>query len=350
MSRVRSLLVASAVAFAVATAASGCVRARYAVQAGFGQLDLWQRARPRAEVIADPDTDPATRALLIEVDRVLAFARASGLATRGNYDRYVPIAGEGVVWFVTACRPLAFEPKLWRFPLVGSFPYLGWFDQRDAIAFARRLERAGWEVYVRPVAAYSTGGWLRDPVLSTMLDPGRGVRGLANTLLHELVHANVLVPDQSVFNESVATFVADAMTADYLAQRFGAASDELAQYRRELADERRAGERLRRAVADLDAVYRSDAPEAVKRRRKRRLLRALAADLGWGEPPNNAYLMQFRTYHAGFAALARLRRACGAWPRVLEALRAVTPRDFPAPQHEPIDAAVAAAIGRCRAD
>jgi predicted aminopeptidase len=316
----------------------GCFHAEYIAQAGLGQLDLYAKRRPISEVLDDPTTDARTRALLVEVGHVLSFAESHGLSPKGNYEHYVDLQRDAVVWFVTASRELSFEPKVWRFPIVGGFPYLGWFDRRDAWRFRDRLERDGWDVLVRPVRAYSTGGWFTDPVLSTMLTPRESARrSLVNVLLHELVHANVLVNDQSIFNESVATFVGDRMTEDYLAERFGAESTELAAYRAELAASAAYGARLSRAYRELAEVYESDRSEAAKRADKARILAALAADVPRLHRPNNALLLGYRTYHAGQAEFAALFEACGkSWPRFLAVVEAVRPGDFSEAQQEDI--------------
>ena len=66
------------------------------------------------------------------------------------------------------------------------------------------LEKDGWDVHVRTARAYSTGGWFDDPVLSTMFSRhDDAVRDLVNVLIHELTHANILIRDQSTFNESI---------------------------------------------------------------------------------------------------------------------------------------------------
>jgi predicted aminopeptidase len=325
----------------------GCLQLRYVSQAGFGQLELYEKARPIADALRDPEVDLRTKMLLGEVARIKAFALSRGLQSKRNYEDYVDLERSQIVWFITASRPLAFAPKVWNFPIAGSFPYLGWFRYQAAVRFRDQLLRAGWEVYMRPVRAYSTGGWFRDPVLSTMLSEGDDAyRSLANVILHELVHANILVIDQSTYNESLASFVADAMTLEYLSERFGAGSAEVHAYQTMLDEAQTAGQRLYETYQELARVYESAASPAVKRARKRDLIDRLQRDFAFVQRPNNALLMGFRTYNAGQKELAQLFEcASRSWPRFLAMAASLTSESFPQPQHEDIGPVIAALSG-----
>jgi predicted aminopeptidase len=147
------------VSFALLCALCGaCTATGYVAQAGLGQLDLFARARDIDEVLDDPNIDVRKRKLLMEVSLVLRYARARGLKDKGNYRKYVDLPRGAVVWFTAAAPELSLEPKEWSFPIVGSFTYLGWFDFVRAMKFRRSLERDGYDVYLRGVRAYSTGG------------------------------------------------------------------------------------------------------------------------------------------------------------------------------------------------
>jgi predicted aminopeptidase len=334
----------------LALLAGGCFTTRYVAQAAYGQLELMGAARPVADVLADPRTSERTAALLEESRSILGFARAAGLDDHGNYRRYVELDRAQVVWFVTASRPLAFEAKVWRFPIAGSFPYLGWFVEDEARRFVARLRTQGWDVSMRPVRAYSTGGWFPDPIVSTMLTPGDDAIGeLAAVLLHELVHANVLVKDQSVFNESVASFIGDALAGDYLARRFGPGGPQVRAYQADLAVQRARGERMARAYAELDALYRSGASDDEKRAGKERITGALKDELGLARRPNNADLQRFRTYNTGQQAFAELFAACGrSWPRFVAVVKATPRRLFSQPQSKELDGVIRALAPGCR--
>lgn len=348
----RSQVVASWLACLLACSLlAGCLESRYVVQASFGQLELWGKARPIGEFVGNRHTDTRTRVLLDEVRHIRRYARSHGLAPGGSYRNYVPLNRPAVVWFLAASRPLSLEPKLWHFPVVGSFPYTGWFDPREARKIAAMLRRQGWETFLRPVSAYSTGGWFRDPVVSSMFSPREdALRTLANVLLHELTHANILMNDQSTYNESLASFVGDTMAEQYLLERFGPDSAELAAYRLELVEDRRRGARMAAAYEELDALYRGKLPDAEKLTRKRQLLAAVDAELELAFRPNNASLLGFKTYNAGLPEFAALYQACAQeWPRFFAAVRTLEAKDFPEPQEEDIGPIIARLAGAgCR--
>lgn len=322
---------ALALALAAVTAAgqAGCLMPRYLAQAAHGQLDLMARARPIAEVIADPETPLRTRLLLAEIDGIKAFAARMGLDTSRNYTRYVEVPASGTVWFVGAAPPLSFEARSWCFPIAGCFTGLGWFDEEEAVRHRDQLLRAGWDAMARPAGAYSTGGWFPDPVVSSMLSPGDDAHAaLANVLIHESVHATVLIPDQMYFNEGLAEYVGDALTDVWLVERFGAAAPERAAW---TAAQARRAQRVERSLAayqELDRLYRSSQPDAAKLAAKARILDRLVDDLGLWERPNNASLVELRLYQAHAGGFARAHAACGDVRALLAAAGRLGKRDF----------------------
>jgi len=345
-----SLMRAAALIALASLLGTGCMGARYLPQAVGGQLALMTGSRRLGRVIADPETPPATAALLAEVPEIRAFGAARGLTPGRSYRRYVDLHREHAVWVVSGSRPLAFEPKVYWFPIAGSFAAVGWFSEARAERHVARLERRGWDADAFGADAYSTGGWFRDPVVSTMLAPGPAAAGtLANVLLHESVHATVLVPGQTAFDESLATFVADELSLEYLAERFGPASAELEAYRAADAAWRARLARLLDAYAALAALYASDRPEAEKLREKAALLGALTRELALERPANNATLLGVKLYGTGTAELGELLAACGRdWRRFLAAVGSLRPRDFPAPQTEDFAPVIEALVSwRC---
>jgi predicted aminopeptidase len=311
-------------------APAGCTPFNYLAQAGFGQLNLSLDARSIEDAARDPHTPARIRALLSEVGHIKQFGERHGLTPTANYTQYVGLDRPFVVWVVSAAEPLRFEMKSWRFPIVGSVPYLGWFERDDAVEFADDLGREGWDVDLRGAAAYSTLGWFNDPVLSSMiLDGDEALGELANTVLHESVHATLYIPNQSLLNENIATFIGDGLTELYLDQAKGPQSAEKIAYMAGEAE----GERRVAAMHDtykrLDTLYRSSRPVEAKLKEKGEILSALREKLGFRRPLNNATLAQFKTYHSSGAELQTLFAACQkSWVRLLGALKRLGPQSF----------------------
>lgn len=308
----------------------GCTIVSYAVEAGCGQLAISLGARPIEDAIADRDTPPRTAALLAQVGSVKRFGERHGLRPTNSYRKYVDVDRGAAVWVVTASEPLRFRMKTWSFPIVGSVTYLGWFNKAEAELFASDLESDGWDVDLRGAGAYSTLGWFDDPVLSTMLSRGPDALGeLANVVIHESVHATVYFAGQTAFNESIASFIGDALAKVYLDENAGPESPEKEAY----LEGERAGERRRKvmhaAYIRLEALYASKAPKADKLAQKKRIMAALEAEVGARRPFTNATLAQFKTYNSSKGELDSLLSACGgSFPRMVSALKSIPPEAF----------------------
>lgn len=340
----------AAAAAATVAVLGGCLMPRYLAQAAAGQLDLLSRARPLDEVIADPTTPERTRILLAEIPGIKAFGARQGLTTGRSYTKYVEVPASGTVWFVGAAPPLSFEARSWCFPIAGCFTGLGWFDEAEALRHRDQLVRDGWDAMARPAGAYSTGGWFPDPVVSSMLSPDDDAHAaLANVLLHESVHATVLVPDQMYFNEGLAEYVGDALTDVWLVERFGAGSAERAAWTAAQAERRTRVDRSFAAYQELDALYRSRRPDADKLAAKAAIIDRLVEDLALWQRPNNASLVELRLYKAHYDGFARVHAACGDAPAMVAAADTLRRGDFAERLQEDLTPVLELMIERCRA-
>jgi predicted aminopeptidase len=193
---------------------TGC----YLMQAATGQMAISSKREPIAAVLADSATPAALRSRLEYVAAARDFAsRELGLPDNESYRSYADLGRPFVVWNVFATPEFSVEPRRWCFPIAGCVVYRGYFNEESARRYARKLRRRGDDVAVGGVAAYSTLGHFKDPVLSTML--GWSDAQLAGTLFHELAHQVVYVPGDSEFNESFATVVEEAGLERWLAAR-----------------------------------------------------------------------------------------------------------------------------------
>ena len=321
--------------FLVALLATGCLPVRYVTQAAAGQEDLNRRGIAIDEVVKGEHLDKRTRKLLAHVAPIKAFGERYGLKRTSNYERYVWINRPAVVWVVSACHPLAFRPRSWKFPIVGSITYTGWFDRSEAKSYADELARKGWDVDLRPSQAYSTLGWFDDPILSTMISDGDEALGdLADVVLHETLHATFYVPGQSTLNESVASFFGDELAVKYLDETVGPDSPEKESFLAIRARGERRGQVMKTAYEELAALYKSKKSREEKLAEKKRITDNLRAQLSIKRPVTNATLIQYKTYGSGKPELRELLAKCdGSFPRMLKTLERIRPIAAKAPPH-----------------
>lgn len=314
---------------------SGCSSLYYFFQAGKGQLALLNHGKPIEEVMKDPTSDPKLVSLLGRISEVKKFGDQFGIKPTPNYSEYVKLDRDAVVYVVTVCDPLEFKVKIFSFPIAGSFNYIGWFKKEDAIEFAKKFELEGLDIDVRGAAAYSTLGWFRDPLLSTMIPKVDGViqsdalADLVNVVIHESVHATIYLKDQSYFNESLAVFVADHLTRKYFEMNGMLNSPEYKSYLEGKVRGDKTRKRMLKAYHDLKTIYDSALSPNEKKEKKRAYLELLQKEAGIKRPISNATIIQFKTYsdsNHGFEEL--LAREKGDIRAFLGVLSKIKSSDF----------------------
>lgn len=286
----------------------------YGLRQGKGQLHIIWNARPVEEFLADPDFPDSLKAKLELIDEVRRFAIDSlGLKDTENYRTMYDQKGKEVMWVVMAARPFKLEPYEWRFPVIGSVPYKGFFNEKLALDLKDELESEGWDVIIRNPGGWSTLGWFTDPILSKMLERGDG--DLANLIIHEMSHATIFVKDSVDFNENLATFIGDRGAELFLISRYGRDSREYIEYVGEDNDYIKYVEHMLRGAKVLDSLYaRMDESQALKQRLrlKETTIRNIVDSMDTlnlqvmrnpsrrfrNTLPNNATFINFRQYQA----------------------------------------------------
>ena len=185
---------------------SACSSLSYYRQAISGQMELLQKRRSIDSVVSDPAVDERVRQRLKMIQKARAFAvRELLLPDNESYSDYADLGRPYALWNVFATPAYSLEPKQWCYPLVGCISYRNYFSRLPAQAYADSLQAQGYDVYVAGVPAYSTLGWFDDPVMNTMMHWQD--YDLVGTLFHELTHQKFYIPDDTVFNESLARAV-----------------------------------------------------------------------------------------------------------------------------------------------
>ena len=300
---------------------SSCQTVHFYGQAAAGQWEIIRKGKPIPPIITDPATDPKLRTQLESVEKIRAFA-SEHLTLPGDesYGRYADLGRDHVVWVLYAAPEFSLEPKTWWYPTLGKLDYRGYFRESDSEALAKQLRKEGYDVQVGGTDAYSTLGWLHDPVLNTFVHSSDV--DLAELIFHELTHRKLFRSGDTTFNESLANMMGEEGVRRWL-QHQGRTAD-LKKYEARLVRRGQFYDRIDRAREELKALYASDLPPEEMRKRKAAIFRDLRERFRelrrrWGGRGleswltmdiNNAHLVSLITYHHHIPAFEKLLAEC----------------------------------------
>lgn len=299
---------------------AGCSTIGYYAQSLGGHLDIVRRARPVDDWLADGATPAKLRERLKLAQEIRDFAvKELKLPDNRSYRSYADLQRNAVVWNVVATPELSLELKRWCFPIVGCVGYRGYFDRKPADALAEALKAEKFDVNVYGVPAYSTLGWTNwlggDPLLNTFIDWPEAQ--LARLIFHELAHQVAYAAGDTTFNESFATAVERLGGERWRQHRALSDVDDTA-FERRRADFRLLSARTR---ASLEALYKSDASDELKRQRKAEIFAGMRAEIArlkteawggyagydaWAQRANNASLSVQAAYDELVPAFEKL--------------------------------------------
>jgi predicted aminopeptidase len=326
LARALSALGAFALLAGAAGALAGC-QAGYLIKSAAAQADILRRQVPLDDALADPKLSEAQKSKLRVAREAKAFGVSDlGLKKNKNYEAFAQLDRPYASYVVHGAARDELKPYLWKYPIVGEMPYKGYPDPEDAKEEAARLRADGYDAYVRGVSAYSTLGWLRDPILSSMLQYEEW--DLVNTILHESTHATIFIRSEAGFNERLATFIGNKGTEAFYAKREGPGGATLAKIRRENEDERVFSEFISRELRGLEKWYdeqkglKRPLDEAARQARIKQIQERFAADARPRLSPgsyngfetaemNNARLLTYRLYMEDLSDFERAFAAMG---------------------------------------
>jgi predicted aminopeptidase len=286
----------------------------YLCQAAGGQFKILSENIPIEKVIQNPQKYAISGNDLVklkDVAQVKEFAEKElGLAASGNYRNFKKLKDKYVAYQVSASDALALKPYTWYFPIAGRVPYLGFFSKEGQMLKAKNLMQKGYDVRLQNIIAYSTLGWFKDPLLSSMLLLSR--EELINTIIHEMAHATIYFPGDTDFNESVATFLGDEGAVLYLQKKLGQGNIYSKRIADEKYDERIFSEHMKKIIADLTSLYHSAESREEKLKKKWQIIKKGQDELRarknefrtkvyyfFFDPkfhPNNAHFLAYRRY------------------------------------------------------
>ncbi len=255
---------------------AGCANSDYALAAVLGELRLLAAAVPIETALDDPDLTEDQREKLAFLIRVRDYGEeVIGLNVGKSYRNFVLLEDDSLAWNLSASRKDAFDPYVWRLPVVGRIPYLGFFTLDYAKAERDRLVDLGYDTVIYEVDAYSTLGLLPDPVASSLLR--RDWLQLADTIMHECLHNTIWREGDTNFNESLAVFVGRTAALEFMAHEFGEDSEMVIEAHQYYEDDAVFRDFLDKLRADLNAIYTSDQPSAEKIQARKPILEGAGA-------------------------------------------------------------------------
>ena len=281
----------------------------------WGEARILGGAVPNEEVLSDNKVDEKIKDGIRLVQEVKEFAqRRLGLRLDGSYETFYRVKGDTLIYLVSACPRDSLEPYAWHFPIVGRVEYKGFFSEKDALKEIQKLEVKGLDTCLQQAIAFSTLGWLGDPLYSTVLDYQPVV--IINIIIHELVHNTIYFKGETEFNEQIASLIAEKGSLMFIEERLGLHSPS---YQRALDlayDEELMAGLFEDLYSVLKELYAQDLPQdeklkmreeifALGQRRLVELNKQLKAAGGSGpiERLNNAIVLAYRRYLPSSASL-----------------------------------------------
>lgn len=259
---------------------------------------LW-RERSISKTIADPATAPDRREkLMLVLDARRYAVERLALAKSRDYASWTPVDG-AVTWLVYACSTTSLKPITFL-----GFPYKGHFKREQAEREAATWTAKGRDSAVFPAAAYNTPLPIADPLPSSVLDEGTG--SIVELLIHEFAHGTL------GSEESKAQWIGEHGAEQYLTEKYGPDSKQLADWRAGRAAAETHAKAFDALATKLEACYAAGGCDR----------EVLFKASGLRGKLNNAVVAAHRTYRGDPAKLDALFEASGRdWPRFISALR-----------------------------
>lgn len=283
-----------------------------------GQLHILWNTRPVPDVLADPGVPDSLKRKIELIGAIKRYAVDSlGINPSRNYTTFYDQQGKPILWVVVGSERYQLTAREWSFPVIGTFAYKGFFEKDRAEDQLKELKQAGFDTRLNEVSAWSTLGFFKDPILSSMLARPEGQ--LAELIIHELTHGTLFVKDNLEYNENLADFVGEYGALRFLTQKYGAASPVTRAYLGDKQYGERYDEHILRGTRKLDSLYNSfnaRTPVATKEAGKWQLIRRIVETIDtldtaqpdrvvpntkkrrWTKDnlPNNAYFVGYKTY------------------------------------------------------
>lgn len=191
----------------------------YLTEQGIGWTKVQYSARSNEEFLDDPKiSEDMKRKVLLVGEYKKFFYHYFGKKPTSIYTKTTMLPGKAVSYLVIASEHKKIEAKEHKFPFLGNFPYLGFYQKDSARDFAEKLiKEENLVTYIRPVYAYSTLGYFEDRILSSFFHYNDVE--LAELVFHELFHTIFFIKNDVDLNENLANLYGKELLMEYFKGR-----------------------------------------------------------------------------------------------------------------------------------
>ena len=229
------------------------------------------------------------------------------LRRTGSYLKYFE-AKDPILHVISASEKDCLQLYHWDFPITGRVTYKSFFTKEDVLKEKNFLAAKGYDTFVQEAGAYSTLGWLKDPILSSMLEWDHAP--LANLILHEMTHGTIYIKGHTDFNEQAATFVGNQGSINFLTEKYGANSKQVAFAKQLQEDDLLFGHWIDQACRRLSDFYEKDVSKEEKVKAREAIFQSMKEEFRGVKPRlqtdtystfdrvplNNAVLLAYHRY------------------------------------------------------
>ncbi len=255
---------------------TGCGNLLYLSKMGWHQSSIAFHSVPVQEILENEGVGEEAKEKIRLIQEVKRYGQEElGLRRTESYSKYFEVKGP-VLHIITASEKDCLQLYHWNFPITGKVTYKSFFTEEGLLEERRFLEKEGYDTFVQKAGAYSTLGWLKDPIFSSMLQWDEAT--LVNLILHEMTHSTIYFKGQTDLNEQIATFIGNQGAIDFLTERHGKGSKKVVEAIHCQEDDLLFSRWIDRACQQLSDFYAKNISRDEKLRGREELFRHLRED------------------------------------------------------------------------
>jgi len=320
--------------FILVISSSGCSGINYIFHAARGQYRILSESVPLKEAVEYDTFDQRQKALILLVPEIKKFASEElGLVAVDAYESVYVGSEISPLYMISVAPEDKLTLRTWWFPIVGSMPYLTFFDRESANKKAIEYREKNFDVFFGVVTAYSTLGWFDDPIPRSMLEEDEA--GFVETLIHEMTHPTIYFKGQGEFNESIASIIGKTGALKFLRAKYGENHPSTIKAHNVLQDQRIYSEFMSDLIGQLEKNYSSGLDREKKLLYKKNIFsesknqfshiaeKLLTDRFVWFKDIelNNAVILTIGLYNRNFTVLEKLLEKEGSETAMLSKIR-----------------------------